>query len=50
MPPARAPRVEDQTAACGASLRQRLIQAGQNNCRQFSWEKCAQETLTIYYE
>lgn len=30
-------------------LRKNLIEEGKNNVKRFSWEKCAQDTLSIYY-
>jgi glycosyltransferase involved in cell wall biosynthesis len=32
------------------SLRQRLIQAGRERVKQFSWDRCAAETLEVYRE
>jgi glycosyltransferase involved in cell wall biosynthesis len=32
------------------AIRERLIAAGQKRAQQFSWDKCAQETLAVYQQ
>ncbi|MFY7865813.1 glycosyltransferase family 4 protein [Roseateles sp.] len=33
---------------CSADRMAKLVEAGNNRCRAFSWERCAQETLALY--
>jgi alpha-1,3-rhamnosyl/mannosyltransferase len=35
---------------CDEGLRQKLIAAGKNQARKFTWDRCARETLSVYEE
>ncbi|TGC10614.1 glycosyltransferase family 4 protein [Methanolobus halotolerans] len=36
------------TLVLDSRLRKELIEKGMENCKKFSWEKCAEETLNVY--
>ena len=38
------------TVLVDENLRQELIQKGSRNLQRFSWQKCAQEILSIYFQ
>lgn len=35
---------------CNSDLRAKLVQAGITRAQEFSWEKCARETLAVFRE
>ncbi|MDA0345445.1 MAG: glycosyltransferase, partial [Proteobacteria bacterium] len=37
-----------ETVCFSSELRAKLIKAGNENVKKFSWDKCAQKTLAIY--